>query len=142
MITSLILFNGLPALRALLSVCHDPSNIFTLCWILESPLFCYLAIAGSVWFTTTSKTEIIPAFANHLRYTRILILNTVITTWIRTPTHILVIICVCLAEPFHISLQILILEILNELWMRNLHIAHMLWAFGIYCLKSFIHFLR
>ena len=141
MIATLILLNRFAALRTLLCVSHYPSYVFTFSWVFRFPKICNLTITRPVWLLSTPEAEWIPTFAVNIRFSRIPVLYTVITTLVGTPTNILVIISVSLAIPFHVSLQIFILEVFQKYRMRYHDIAHVLRAFAVDTLEPVIHFL-
>jgi hypothetical protein len=94
-----------------------------------------------VRFLATSETKRISALAVYIRLSRVFVLNTVITTLIRTPTNILVIISISLAVPLHVRLKIFILEVLLELRVRYHNITHVLRTFAEHTMRSISYFL-
>lgn len=141
MIASLILLNWLSALRTLFGISHDPCYILTFCWVLKFPIASGCTIAWPVRFKAASEAKWVPTFAWNICYTIVLILNTIITPWVWAPPNILVIISVRFAKPFHVSLQVISFQELQELRMWYNNVALMLRAHTIYWLESFINFL-
>jgi hypothetical protein len=90
---------------------------------------------------STPKTKGVPALAVYIWFSRISVLNAIITSLVGTPTNIFVIICVSFAIPFHVRLQIFSFEIFQELRMRYHYITHVLRTFGKNTLKTILHFL-
>eukprot|EP00350_Pseudokeronopsis_sp_OXSARD2_P012569 CAMPEP_0170545310 /NCGR_PEP_ID=MMETSP0211-20121228/3739_1 /TAXON_ID=311385 /ORGANISM="Pseudokeronopsis sp., Strain OXSARD2" /LENGTH=263 /DNA_ID=CAMNT_0010849169 /DNA_START=175 /DNA_END=966 /DNA_ORIENTATION=+ len=107
MVAALVLLYGLLALRAALGIGQNPGDVFALVAVLEDPLLGLLAVDGLVGLVPALEAEPVPALAKHVRHPHILILHTVVTPRERTPPHVLVIVRVGLAGPFHVRLQVL-----------------------------------
>ena len=137
-IATLILLNRFSALRALLSVSHYPGNILALIWVFSLPLHCSITTAWSMGFLTAFKAKRVSTLTLYVTDTVILILNAIVTTWVRTPSHILIIICVWFTEPFIICAQIITFQIFQEHWVRNCHVTHVLWTSCLHALLKAI----
>ena len=126
MITALILFYGLTTLWTLFGVGHYPRNVLTLSRVLDLPLFSCSAICGSMTFIATLEAKRVAALALNITYALVLVFNAIVTPLVRAPAYILIIISVSLAEPLHVSLEIITTQEFQELRMWNDNIAKML----------------
>lgn len=71
----------------------------------------------------TFEAKRVATFALDIAYARVLVLNAVVTSLVRTPPHILIVISVGFAEPFLVSLEIVPNQEFHELRVRNDNIA-------------------
>lgn len=137
-IAPLILLDSTFTLRTTLSIGHNPGNVFTFIRVLGFPLVSYLAWAGSVWLLRALEAEWVATFAVYVTNAVFFILDAIITTLEWAPPHALVIIGEWLTKPFHVSLYVVSLQILQELRVRYHHVTHVLGASGLHALRKTI----
>lgn len=92
-------------------------------------------------FKAASETKRISTLAVYVGLARVFVFNAVIAALVRTPAHVLVVVCVCFAVPLHVCFQIFTFEVLQELRMRNHYIALVLRALAHHTLRSILHLL-
>lgn len=92
MVTTLVLLNRFSTCRTLLGVCHNPSNVLTLVGVFQSPLLGSGAVTRSMRLVTTFEAEYISTFTVNFVCAHVLVFYTVVTSLVRTPPDILVII--------------------------------------------------
>jgi hypothetical protein len=109
MVASLILLDRLTALRAVLGVGHYPSYVLRLGRVLHVPFPRGLALSRLVRFVTAFEAEVVPALAIDIHYASILVHDAIVAPGVRAPPYLFVVICIALAVPFLIGLQILAL---------------------------------
>lgn len=87
------------------------------------------------------KTERVAALALHVTNPVFPILHAVVAALERAPSHVLVVIRERLAKPFHVRLQVVPTQVLEELRMRHRHVAHVLGTRRLHALAEPVAYL-
>lgn len=119
-ITPLVLLYILRTPRTLLAIGYNPSDVFTLCWVLDLPFLCHLTVTRSVWVKIAFEAEHVPTFTEYLMACETLHFNTELTVRLWTPFHILIIIRITFGKIFTILHSIISREISQPYLMSYL----------------------
>lgn len=103
-VATLVFLDWPVTLRARLGVRHNPGNVLTFRRILRLPLYRCLAGARPVRLLAALEAKRVATLALDITDTILLVLDAVVTALVWAPSHVLVVICVGLTEPFHICL--------------------------------------